>query len=107
MDKKKSLIEINTFLKKVDKDFKIKKAIFFGSSAIGNANKDSDIDLIIISDNFEGLDFFERVSKMYDYWNLNIPVDFLCYTEKEFNKLKKAVSIVSHALKNGMIVDTG
>jgi len=104
MDKKESINKINKFLKNVSKDFKIERAIFFGSRAIGIARKDSDIDLIIVSDDFEGMDFFERVSKMYDYWDLDIPVDFLCYTSREFNKLKKLVSIVSHALKQGIII---
>jgi hypothetical protein len=39
---------------------------------------------------------------MYDFWDLNYPVDFLCYTPEEFNKLKKEVSIVSEALKEGI-----
>lgn len=105
MDKKKSIDQINKFLKKVGKDFNIKKAIFFGSRAYGNYKRDSDIDLIIVSDDFEGMDFFERVSKMYDYWDLDIAVDFLCYSEKEFNKLSKLVSVVSHALKKGIVIE--
>jgi len=39
---------------------------------------------------------------MYDYWNLDLPVDFLCYTPKEFNKLKKQISIVKEAIENGI-----
>lgn len=104
MNKEESIKKINNFIKKVAKDFKIKKVIFFGSRANGTPGKESDIDLIIVSEGFKGMDFFERVSKMYDYWDLDIAVDFICYTEAEFNKLKKLVSIVSHALKNGIVI---
>ena len=39
---------------------------------------------------------------MYDYWNLNYPVDFLCYTPKEFNKLKNQITIVREAVRDGI-----
>jgi hypothetical protein len=39
---------------------------------------------------------------MYDYWELRYPVDFLCYTPKEFEREKKKVSIVSEALREGI-----
>jgi len=41
-------------------------------------------------------------TKMYDYWNLNYPVDFLCYSPEEFNKLKKQITIVRGAVENGI-----
>ena len=50
------------------------------------------------------MDFIERGSKMYDYWDLNYPVDFLCYTPKEFNKMKNMITIVREAVRNGMEV---
>jgi hypothetical protein len=43
---------------------------------------------------------------MYDFCDLNYPVDFLCYTPEEFNKLKKEVSIVSEALKEGIEIES-
>ena len=76
--------------------------IFFGSRATGRFNKDSDIDLVIVSPKFKRLNFFKRGAKMYDYWNLNYPVDFLCYTPEEFNKLKKQITIVREATKKGV-----
>ena len=75
---------------------------FFGSRARGKSHKYSDIDLIIVSPKFKKLNFFKRGARMYDYWNLNYPVDFLCYTPKEFNKLKKQITIVSEAVKEGI-----
>ena len=104
MDKKESVKEINKFVKRLSKDFSIKKVIFFGSRAFGKPKENSDIDLIIVSEDFKGMNFFERVSKMYDSWTIDMPVDFLCYTTNEFNKLKKLVSIVSYALKKGIII---
>jgi len=35
-------------------------------------------------------------------YKINYPVDFICYTEEEFNKLKNKISIVSVAIKEGI-----
>ena len=96
--------KLKQFLKLLTKNIKVNEIILFGSRADGTSNNESDIDLIIVSDDFEGKNFFERVSMMYDYWNIDLPVDFLCYTTKEFNKLKKGITIVSEALKKGIIL---
>ena len=103
MDRKKTIIsKLKSFKRDVDKEFKISNMYFFGSRAAGKTHKYSDIDLVIVSPKFRNLDFFKRGAKMYDYWNLNYPVDFLCYTPKEFNKLKKQVTIVEEAVRNGV-----
>ncbi len=75
---------------------------FFGSMASKKQHKYSDIDLIIVSSKFKRLNFFKRGARMYDYWNLDYPVDFLCYTPEEFNKLKKQITIVREAVKEGI-----
>ncbi len=105
MDRNKYIIKkIKKFINKINKEFKIEKIIFFGSRTGNKYSKESDIDLIIVSDDFKGLDFFERVSKMYNYWNLDYAVDFLCYTVKEFDNLKKRISIVGQAIKEGIVM---
>ena len=86
----------------IDKDFPVKKMIFFGSRVRGEENEDSDIDLIIVSDEFKSLNFIKRAAKMYDCWDMDYPVDFLCFTPEEFEKKIKGVTIVSEAVKEGI-----
>ncbi len=103
MGAKKSLNEmLKLFGKELRKKFRLTKLILFGSQVTGKATKDSDVDLIIVSPDFEKMGFLQRGASMYDYWNLDYPVDFLCYTPKEFEKLKTQVSIVSQAIKEGI-----
>ena len=104
MGKGKYLNELKKFLKKLSKDFLIKEIILFGSRARGDEREDSDIDIIIVSNDFKNMTFFERGAVMYDYWDLKMPDDFLCYTEQEFCSLKKKISIAREALKNGIII---
>ncbi len=107
MGKKEYLINgLKKFIKRLGKDFDIEQIILFGSRAGNEFNEHSDVDLIIVSEDFECMNFFERVKKMYNYWEIDLPVDFICYTSKEFNKLKKQVSIVSEALREGIKINT-
>ena len=103
MGGRKSINEqLSLFKTKLNKGLPVNKMILFGSRAKGKCGRDRDVDLIIVSPKFKKLDFFERGAKMYDYWDLNYPVDFLCYTPEEFNKLKKQITIVREAVKEGI-----
>jgi len=94
--------KLKSFRQRVNKDIPIERMILFGSRAEGTANRESDVDLIIVSSRFKRWDFFKRGAKMYDYWDVGYPVDFLCYTPEEFNKLSKQITLVSEAIKKGI-----
>jgi len=103
MGEKEYLIKgLKEFVKKLSRDFAVEKVILFGSRIRNKFKEYSDVDLIIVSDDFKGKDFFQRGARMYDYWNLDLPVDFLCYTKEEFDKLKKQISIVKEAVEEGI-----
>ena len=103
MGKEKSLMKsLREFKLKTSKHIPINKMIFFGSRVSGKSHRWSDIDLIIVSNKFGHLNFRRRATKMYDYWNLGYPVDFLCYTPDEFKKLSKQITIVREAIKEGI-----
>jgi predicted nucleotidyltransferase len=105
MGKRKIIEEkLKIFREKVNKDIPIKKMILFGSRVHGKIGRDVDIDLIIVSPKFRKLDFFQRGAKMYDYWDLYYPVDFLCYTPEEFKKLSKQITIVREAVEEGVVI---
>ena len=93
---------LQAFKRRVNKDFPLKKMIFFGSRTRREEDEDSDIDLIIVSDKFKSLNFIKRAAKMYNYWDMDYPVDFLCFTPEEFEKKTRGVSIVSEAVKEGI-----
>ena len=78
--------------------------ILFGSYATGKYTKDSDVDLLIISPDFNEKRFTKRSIGFYKFWNLDLPVDYICYTPTEFENLKKRISLVSTALKEGIVI---
>ena len=105
MGREKSLmIKLREFKKSVSRGFPVTKMYLFGSMAKGKTHKYSDVDLIIVSPKFRKMNFFKRGARMYDYWEIRKPVDFLCYTPEEFERLSKQISIVKEAMENGIEV---
>ena len=102
MGKKKDLEIIRKFKKKLSKKIPVKKMILFGSRATGKTHKWSDFDVVVVSNDFEGKKSFERGLGFYDDWGYDYPVDFLCYTPEEFDKLKKRPTIVKNAVEEGI-----
>ena len=103
MDKRENLIKkLKIFRKNINKEIPISKILFFGSFAKGKPHKWSDIDLIIVSSKFRDKKTYKRARKLYDYWDLDHPVDFLCYTPEEFNRLKKQFTVVREAVRKGI-----
>jgi len=100
---KESDSKIADFLQKVRKKYNISQAIFFGSRAKGEHLKDSDYDIILVSDDFKDIFFSKRSALMYDFWQ-HWPIDIepLCYTPEEFEAKKKQIGIVSEAIKEGI-----
>ena len=103
MGGRKSIREkLRDFKDSISKDISLGKLILFGSRANGKIGKDRDVDLLVVSSGFDKLDFFQRGAKMYDYWDLDYPVDFLCYTPEEFDRLRKLPTIVREAVETGV-----
>ena len=93
---------IREFKSRIGKKYNIDRLIVFGSVARGFYERDSDVDLIIVGDEFKGKSVLKRAVPFYLEWDLGCPVDILCYTPEEFESKKRQVSIVREALKEGI-----
>jgi len=85
------VLEAITFLKQqLEKSgLHFSKLILFGSQATGNATEDSDVDIVVLSDDFRDKDIFERVRLTMDAEILTIkkftiPFDIITMTPEEF-----------------------
>jgi len=94
--------EIGAFVEKLKKKINIERVIVFGSRARGDYLEDSDVDLIIISKDFEGVSFYERMDKLILLWESPLDLEALCYTPEEFEQKKKEIGIVAEAVKEGI-----
>lgn len=107
MDKytnKEAINKLKTFLQKIKKKFNIDKSILFGSRAREDWLKTSDIDLILVSKDFEKTNFKKRIREVLKYWNENLDLEVICYTPEEFERKKSQIGLVQTASKEGKLV---
>ncbi len=69
---------------------KISKIVLFGSHSMGKASEGSDIDVAVISEDFEGKDVFARVRMIKDaeaatIRRFMVPLDVVAFTPEEFD----------------------
>jgi predicted nucleotidyltransferase len=105
--KKEILGIIKDYIEKVKKVIRVEKVILFGSVAKGKIHQDSDIDLIILSSDFEKIDFLKRLillSRIRRELKKSMPMDVLAYTPKEFKNLTKKSIILKEAKLHGKII---
>ena len=95
---------LRKFRRKIGKRYAIERMILFGSRVRGDARRDSDVDLILVSPRFRRKNAIDRASPFYLEWDLPYPVDFLCYTPEEFEARSRRVTIVREALREGMSI---
>ncbi len=77
---------IQEYCMEVIKRFKPACIILYGSRAKGTFTGISDIDIIVISSNFEQ-DFLSRIKDLIDANTSSIPIEPLGYTEAEFETM--------------------
>ncbi len=94
--------EIKKFINKIKKIIQVKKIILFGSRARNDHLQESDIDLIIISNDFEGTPFPKRMDKLILLWESPHDLEALCYTPQEFKKKQQQINIIQHATRKGI-----
>lgn len=66
---------------------RVKRVILYGSQATGKAESHSDIDIVAISDDFEGMNIVERLEAVglaLAEAGIMEPIEPLAYTEEEF-----------------------
>lgn len=90
-----------SYVDELKKKIKLEKVILYGSRARGDALKNSDIDLIIISDDFERFSFLERLEFLELQWKYSIPIEAIGYTAKEYEEMSGKIGIISEVVKYG------
>ena len=106
---KREIVKTTEFLKKLlkDRNIKVHKIVVFGSYAKGKQTEESDIDIIVISENFEGKDIFERVELVQGIHRklvekTMVPFDMMYYSPSEWEQGNSL--IINAAKEEGEVV---
>ncbi|MBS3169570.1 nucleotidyltransferase domain-containing protein [Candidatus Woesearchaeota archaeon] len=89
-------------VQKIKKRYHPEKIILFGSRARGDNLKDSDIDILVVSRQFQNMNWRERIQGVFGTWDKKQMLEPICLTPEELEKRKKQLGIVQQALREGI-----
>ena len=103
MDKNAVLKIISQFQKTLElKGIRINKTILFGSCAMGLQKEESDIDVVVISEDFKDKGYWERIDLLSDViYELFEPIEAVAMTKEEW---EKGGSFIVDYAKDGEVV---
>ena len=85
--------------------FKVNKVILYGSQATGKTEEYSDIDIMVISDDFKGMNILKRLETIglaIAKAKIMEPIEPLGYTEEEFSLKGKGTFIGDEVKAKGI-----
>lgn len=83
--------------------FNPERVLLFGSRARGDALRESDLDVIIVSASFDGTAWIERPAMVLRAMPTQAaPIEVLCYTPEEFARKREQLGIVRAAVEDGV-----
>ena len=86
------------------------RVLLFGSRARGSGGKDSDYDLIVVSDRFESVPRLKRQTGLRDLFyevGGDAPLDLICLTSREFGRAQAGATLVSAVLVEAIDLSAG
>lgn len=97
-----ALEELRAKLPELRQAFEPQDIILFGSQARGDTHEHSDVDLVIVSDSFRGVNPAYRHRPFFKILWRRRSVDLICLTPEEFEKLRQWPGVVGTADKEGI-----
>jgi hypothetical protein len=76
--------------------------LLFGSRARGEHLLASDVDLVVVSPDFAGLGYRERVQRVTRLWTGRVGLDAICLTPEEARRRQRERGLVGSALRGGI-----
>lgn len=81
---------------------KVDEAILFGSTATNSRLAESDIDLIIISEDFKQMAMPQRFLILQKNWQSKTDLEAFGFTKEEFDSLKDKSIVLQEAIEYGI-----
>jgi predicted nucleotidyltransferase len=74
----------------------------FGSRAYGNPLLESDLDMIVVSEEFGKRSFIENMELLSRMWDGSFTVEMFPYTPEQLRRYAERKTMVSEALRKGI-----
>jgi Nucleotidyltransferase domain. len=94
--------ELARFLKRLKRELGVVEVYIFGSRVYGNPLLESDLDMIVVSEEFGKRSFIENMELLSRMWDGSFTVEMFPYTPEQLRKYAERKTVVSEALKKGI-----
>jgi predicted nucleotidyltransferase len=94
--------ELARFLKRLKRELGVVEVYIFGSRAYGNPLLESDLDMIVVSEEFGKRSFIENMELLSRMWDGSFTVEMFPYTPEQLKKYAERKTVVSEALRKGI-----
>jgi len=94
--------ELVRFLKRLKRELGVVEVYIFGSRAYGNPLLESDLDMIVVSEEFGKRSFIENMELLSRTWDGSFTVEMFPYTPEQLRKYAERKTVVSEALRKGI-----
>jgi Nucleotidyltransferase domain. len=94
--------ELVRFLKRLKRELGVMEVYIFGSRAYGNPLLESDLDMIVVSEEFGKRSFIENMEVLSRMWDGSFTVEMFPYTPEQLKKYAERKTVVSEALRKGI-----
>lgn len=103
MDKDAVLKILSRFRKAIEsKGIRINRLVLFGSYATGTYREGSDIDIVVVSENFIRKDYWERIEILSDaIYEVFEPIEAVAMTPEEW---EKGESVIAEYARGGEMI---
>ena len=94
--------ELVRFLKRLKRELGAVEVYIFGSRACGTPLLESDLDMIVVSEEFGKRDFIENMELLSRMWDGSFSIEMFPYTPEQIEKYAEKKTVISEALKKGI-----
>ena len=102
---KKEKKELVKLLKKLKDELKVEEVHIFGSRVYGTPLKESDIDILIVSEEFKNKSFIENMIRVNMLLDGNLDIEIFPYTREDIIRYKGKKVVITEALEKGLKIE--
>ena len=94
--------DLRGFVERLRAKYRLQTVLLFGSRSRGDHLKSSDVDVVIVSQDFEGVGWRERIIAVSRLWHGRVRLEPLCYTPMEYAAKSRQITVVREAKREGL-----
>ncbi len=94
--------ELARFLRRLRDTMNVREVYIFGSRVYGEPLRESDLDIIVVSEEFGGRSFIENMEAVSRPWDGSFTIEVFPYTPEQLKRFMRRKSVVAEAVRKGV-----